>query len=141
MENNIKRPLLLLVLLATLTFFAEAQNSGSIFKVGPYIEFAEAEYDFKDIVQGESVEHTFEFVNSGTHPLILSNVVVTCGCTATQWPREPLIPGDSSRITVKFDSTGKVGRQNKVITIMSNAVNNQEKIKIVANVLPGNSVN
>lgn len=129
----------LLVVLITAFGSAYAQNQGKLFTVGPYIEFLSPEHDFQDMVQGEVGQHTFAFVNSGTHPLILSNVIVTCGCTATQWPRQPIIPGDTAKITVKFDSSGKVGRQNKVITVVSNAVNSQEKIKIVANILPSKS--
>ncbi|MCR9254143.1 MAG: DUF1573 domain-containing protein [bacterium] len=102
---------------------------------GPYIAFFEKSHDFKDITQGDKVEHIFEFENSGTTPLIISNVMVTCGCTAPDWPRTPIAPGETSQIKVVFNSTGKIGRQNKVITIVSNATNNPEKIKIVTNVL------
>jgi hypothetical protein len=120
---------------------AWAQEGGVLLKVGPYIEFADAEYDFGDISQGDKVKHTFDFKNSGTEPLILSNVLVTCGCTATDWPKQPIMPGESKELTVSFDSTGKVGRQNKVITIVSNASNSQERVKIVTNILPKGSFN
>ena len=103
---------------------------------GPRILFAQDTKDFGDIVQGDKVNHTFEFENSGNEPLILSNVLTTCGCTATSWPREPIAPGESSKIEVSFNSTGKKGRQNKVVTIVSNAVNAQERVKLIDNVLP-----
>ncbi len=120
---------------------ASAQDGGALLKIGPYIEFASAEHDFGDIYQGDKVEHTFEFKNSGTEPLILSNVIVTCGCTATAWTKKPIMPGETKELTVSFDSTGKVGRQNKVITIVSNASNSQERVKIVTNILPKGSFN
>lgn len=101
---------------------------------GAKIKFEESSFDFGDINQGDVVEHTFAFENVGNQPLILSNVMTTCGCTVPAWPREPIAPGTKSEITVKFNSRGKIGIQNKVITIVSNAVNQNERVKIVTNV-------
>ena len=106
---------------------------------GPKITFQESEYNFGDIQQGEKVEHVFKFENSGTEPLVLSNVMTTCGCTATDWPRDPVVPGKTAEIKVIFNSAGKMGRQNKVVTIVSNAINSQEKVSLVGNVLPKKS--
>lgn len=103
---------------------------------GPTITFEEPSYDFGDISQGDKVNHTFKFSNTGTEPLILSNVLTTCGCTATSWPREPIAPKKTGEITVSFNSSGKMGKQNKIVTIVSNATNSQERVKILANVLP-----
>ena len=109
----------------------EAKNQN-----GPKITFEKSEFDFGDIHQGDKVEHVFVFENSGTEPLILSNVLTTCGCTASEWPREPIAPGKKGEIKVTFNSAGKMSRQNKVVTVVSNAVNSQEKVKLVGNVLP-----
>lgn len=103
---------------------------------GPFIKFSEMSHDFGDIEQGDKVEYTFEFTNTGDAPVVISNVLTTCGCTASSWPREPVLPGTSSKIEVSFNSAGKIGHQNKVITIMSNATNNPERVKIVTNILP-----
>lgn len=103
---------------------------------GPKITFEEATHDFGDIEQGTKVSHVFNFENAGTEPLILSNVLTTCGCTATDWPRDPIAPGGGGKIEVSFNSAGKMGKQNKVITVVSNAVNAQERVKIITNVLP-----
>lgn len=111
-----------------------AQNSVS--SEGPQITFQETEHNFGDINQGDKVEHVFTFENSGNEPLILSNVTTTCGCTASDWPREPVAPGETAKIKVTFNSTGKMGRQNKVVTVLSNAENAQERVKMVGNVLP-----
>ena len=102
---------------------------------GPKITFKESSFDFGDITQGDVVEHVFEFENTGNEPLILANVMTTCGCTAPSWPREPIAPGESASITVKFNSRGKIGVQNKVITIVSNAINQRERIRIETNVM------
>ncbi|MDE0470589.1 MAG: DUF1573 domain-containing protein [Ekhidna sp.] len=102
---------------------------------GPKIFFAKKSYDFGDIVQGEKVEYVFELENTGNEPLILTDVKTTCGCTAPEWPREPIEPGQKESLKVVFNSAGKVGMQNKVITVMSNAVNSPARVKIVTNVL------
>ncbi|WP_345370651.1 DUF1573 domain-containing protein [Algivirga pacifica] len=102
---------------------------------GPKITFEETKHEFGDITQGDVVTHVFKFKNEGTAPLQLNNVRTTCGCTAPQWPKEAIMPGETSEIKVVFNSRGKRGLQNKVITIYSNAVNNTETVKIVTNVL------
>lgn len=102
---------------------------------GPYIQFTESVHEFGDITQGDKVAYTFEFTNTGDAPIVISNVQTTCGCTASSWPREPVLPGESSKIDVTFNSANKIGHQNKVITIISNATNNPERVKIVTNVL------
>lgn len=102
---------------------------------GPKITFAEASHDFGDITQGDRVTYVFKYENTGNEPLILSNVRTTCGCTAPNWSREPLAPGESADLTISFNSRGKSGMQNKIITVMSNSVNSEERVKITANVL------
>ena len=103
---------------------------------GAVMTFEEVKYDFGDIYQGDKVEHVFKFENTGNEPLIITNVQTTCGCTAPNWPRDPITPGQESEIKVVFNSTGKIGRQNKVITIVSNATNPTNKVTIVTNILP-----
>lgn len=92
-------------------------------------------HDFGDINQGDVVSHSFKFKNTGKAPLILTNVQVTCGCTAPKWPKEPIMPGKSAVIEVSFNSAGKVGKQNKVITVTSNASNATEYLTINSNIL------
>ena len=117
------------------TAFAQEAADVTV-KDGPKIVFSETTHDFGDIEQGEKVNYTFAFTNEGTQPLILSNVLTTCGCTATDWPRDPVAPSEGGTIAVTFNSAGKMGKQNKVITVVSNAVNSQERVSIVTNVLP-----
>ena len=103
---------------------------------GPQITFEEKEHQFGDIHQGDVVEFTFTFKNTGNAPLILSNVLVSCGCTATEWPKDPIMPGTESEIKVSFNSTGKMGMQNKAVTILSNSAQGQVQVKLLGNVLP-----
>jgi hypothetical protein len=113
----------------------QAQDA-AVEKKGPEIKFEEATHDFGDITQGDKVEYVFAFSNKGTEPLILSRVLTTCGCTAPSWPKEPIAPGEKGEVKISFNSTGKMGMQNKVITIISNATNSSERISITTNVLP-----
>jgi len=96
--------------------------------------FDKNSHDFGDINSGDVVSHSFKFKNTGKAPLILTNVQVTCGCTAPKWPKEPILPGKSSVIEVSFNSAGKSGKQNKVITVTSNATNATEYLTIISNI-------
>ena len=118
----IKKFFTLTLFLSALALTGIAQSQSSQAVDGAEITFAESTKNFGDITQGDVVEHTFAFENTGSQPLIISNVLVTCGCTATNWPRDPIAAGKSSEITVKFDSKGKNGAQNKIITVVSNAI-------------------
>ena len=82
--------------------------------------FAETEYDFGTVTEGEKVSHTYTFTNEGDEPLILSNAKGSCGCTVPQWPREPIAPGATGDVTVEFNSRGKSGDRNQKVTITAN---------------------
>ena len=100
------------------------------------IAFDKVNFDFGDVVQGEKIEHVFEFRNVGRTPLILSNILSTCGCTVPEWSKEP-VPHDSTGIVkVIFDSSSKIGRQNKVVTIRSNSKEGDFRLRISGMVLP-----
>ena len=93
-------------------------------------------HDFGEIIAGEKVEHTLKFSNSGTEPLVITNVQVTCGCTTPKgWPRDPIAPGKRAELVVQFNSTGKIGRQNKVVTVISNAAGGNSQVTFTATVL------
>ncbi|SFB33468.1 DUF1573 domain-containing protein [Algoriphagus aquimarinus] len=122
---------LLTVFALVFAFNANAQEQS-----GAAITFKEKSIDFGDITQGDKVEHTFQLTNTGTTPLIISNVAATCGCTVPSWPKEPIAPGKTSEIKVSFNSTGKMGKQNSVVRIYSNASEPIEKVSLISNVLP-----
>jgi hypothetical protein len=133
------RKFLFLVFVLGSSIFALAQNSQAPEKKdGAIITFDKKTHDFGDIVQGDKVEHTFYFTNTGNEPLIITNVQVTCGCTTPKgWPREPIPPGARGELTVGFSSSGKIGRQQKPVTVISNAVNTDgNQITFSTNILP-----
>jgi len=103
------------------------------------ITFEKTTQEFGDIKQGQTVTAVFKFKNTGKSPVILSNVQTTCGCTVPTWTREPIAPGKTAEINATFNSAGKMGMQNKVITVFSNAKNSQTQVSIVCNVLPADA--
>lgn len=103
---------------------------------GAKIEFEKEVHDYGTIKNGADGQCTFDFKNTGNAPLIISNAKGSCGCTVPVWPKEPIAPGATATITVKYD-TKRAGAINKSVTITSNASNAPTKvIRIKGNVLP-----
>jgi hypothetical protein len=103
---------------------------------GAKIEFKKETHDYGEVKNGGNGVCTFEFTNTGNEPLVIQNAKGSCGCTVPDWPKEPIAPGKSAEITVKYD-TKRPGAINKSVTITSNAVNTPTKvIRIKGNVLP-----
>lgn len=88
--------------------------------MGPAIEFKTTEHDFGTFTQGGNGTFEFVFTNTGSEPLILSNVRSSCGCTIPEWPKDPIKAGESSVIKVSYD-TQRIGNFNKSISVYSNA--------------------
>ena len=119
------KKLLSLTLLAVLTIscsFSQSSNTSASVDIdaqGPIITFDVTTHDYGTMTQNADGRFGFNFTNQGTEPLILSNVRSSCGCTVPQWPREPIAPGESSTIQVKYD-TRRIGSFSKSITVYSN---------------------
>ncbi|MHB8136100.1 MAG: DUF1573 domain-containing protein, partial [Anaerolineaceae bacterium] len=99
------------------------------------IVFEKIVHDYGTIAQGADGNCEFKFTNTAKTPLILSNVKASCGCTVPEWPKEPIAPGKSSSIKVKYN-TATVGAFNKSITVSSNALNGTVMLQIKGNVTP-----
>lgn len=94
------------------------------------------EHDFGTMDEGDAVTHVFKFTNTGSEPLILDKCKGSCGCTVPQCPKEPIAPGASGEIEVKFNSKGKKNAQTKTVTINANTDPGQTILKIKAFVNP-----
>jgi len=90
---------------------------------GPEISVDKEVHDYGTIKQGANGTCEFALTNTGSEPLIISRAKGSCGCTVPEWPKEPIMPGESSVMTVRYD-TKRVGAINKSVTITSNAVTN-----------------
>lgn len=116
---------------------AEVKPDGPL----PTFEFTEENYDFGNIKEGDIVEHTFKFKNTGEGPLIISSATASCGCTVPQYPKEPIAVGEEGEIQVRFNSKGKPGIQNKTITITANTYPKINTLQIKANVAKAETEN
>lgn len=84
------------------------------------ITYDRREHDFGKIKQGDQVECAFKVTNTGNEPLIIENAKGSCGCTVPEYPKEPIPPGESRDIKVKFNSAGKSNANTKTVTITAN---------------------
>ena len=101
----------------------------------PKIQMDEESFDFGEMQQGESVTHDFILKNIGDANLIISTAKGSCGCTVPEWPKEPIAKGEQATIKVTFNSAGKSGKQNKTVTLVTNAIPNTKVITINGNVI------
>jgi hypothetical protein len=102
----------------------------------PAMEFATIEHDFGTIKEGEIVEHTYSFKNTGEAPLIIQSAQGSCGCTVPDWSKEPIPVGGTGFVKAKFDTNGKTNAQNKTVTVTANTWPKQTVLRFKAMVLP-----
>ena len=110
-------------------------NSNAEKVLTPNIEMLETSYNFGEIQQGESVTHYFILKNTGDADLIISTAKGSCGCTVPQWPKTPIAKGQEAEIKVTFNSAGRSGKQNKTVTLVTNAIPNTKVLTINGNVI------
>lgn len=121
-----------LIALFAIAFLAVAVTAQS----GPMIQVDKLVHDYGTIAQGANGECTFTVTNSGDAPLIITNCKGSCGCTVPKCDTEPIMPGQRSAITVRYD-TKRTGAINKSVTISSNAVNEPEKVVRIKGMVEG----
>jgi hypothetical protein len=101
-----------------------------------YIEFDKMEHDYGTIKEANGPAHaTFTFKNTGSAPLVITDVKPSCGCTSPEWSREPIAPGKTGFIKSAFDPANRPGVFNKTIKVMSNAENNTIILRIKGDVI------
>ncbi|MBI9067398.1 MAG: DUF1573 domain-containing protein [Salinivirgaceae bacterium] len=101
----------------------------------PIIKFENEEHDFGILLQGEKVSHTFKFKNIGKQDLIVKDASASCGCTVPKFSQKPIAPGEEGEIEVIFDSNRRSGRQVKSITVWTNCQPNQNKLRIISEIV------
>lgn len=128
-----KKLLVSLLVLFYMTLYVNAQEvSGN----GPEIEFEKTTHQFGEIPFKGNGVYEFVFKNTGNEPLILSQPKSSCGCTVPEWPKKPILPGETDVIKVTYKYTDRPGSFSKYVTIFSNAkVNNVVKLYIKGKVL------
>tara|TARA_B100000959_G_scaffold79780_1_gene84955 strand:- start:6590 stop:7099 length:510 start_codon:yes stop_codon:yes gene_type:complete len=99
------------------------------------IDFESKVYDYGVLEHNGNGDGEFIFTNNGTEALLIKNAKGSCGCTVPTWPREPIMPGETSRIGVKY-ATNRVGKFTKTITLTTNASKKPAILTIKGEVTP-----
>jgi hypothetical protein len=86
------------------------------------VQLIDSVYDFGKVMDGEIVEYSYRFKNTGKNPLVISHVSASCGCTVPEKPDQPILPGEIGYIKVKFNSENRQGEAHKTVFVQSNAV-------------------
>lgn len=100
------------------------------------IALSENNFDFGNIKKGNKVEHVYEVTNTGTNPLVISEVKPACGCTVPDFTKEPIMPGKKGKITLHFDSSNFDGNVNKSADVFANVEKAPIKLTFTANIQP-----
>lgn len=126
------KKIITILCIALVSFAVNAQD-----KVAK-IEFKTDTIDYGTIEKGANGVRVFEFTNTGTAPLIISQVTSSCGCTIPKKPEGPILPGKTGVIEVKYD-TNRVNPIRKTITVISNAETPTVALKIKGDVIENKS--
>ena len=104
------------LMLCSLVSFAQQANEAEI-------KFDKTSHDFGIFTESNSkVTCTFTFTNTGNKLLVIHQAIASCGCTVSEYPKEPIKPGESGKIVVTYNGEGRFpGHFRKSITIRSNA--------------------
>ncbi len=103
---------------------------------GPKIKFDKEIHDYGDVYMYGDGNCIFKYTNTGTEPLLLNNVKAGCGCTVPDWSREPLMPGETASIKVRYTTLNRPHKIYRSIVVTSNAVNKPSVIlKLKGNVI------
>lgn len=110
---------------------ADGEQSGD----GPVISFEKIEHDFGEIMEGEKVEYSFKFTNTGNEDLLITSHMASCGCTVPEYPKGAIAPGEGGVIKVAFNSKGKEGHQNKTVTLSTNCERRDVVLTVKADIV------
>ena len=103
------------------------------------IAFADTVYRYGEVDYASDGTCKFIFTNTGKGQLVLKNVKSTCGCTVPEWPKEPVLKGDTAVIIVRYD-THRVGSFTKSVYVYSNAINSPNRLTISGKVRPAQDI-
>ena len=121
-----KQVLTVLAFLFVGAFAATAQTAPA---TGPGMTFDVTTIDYGTIEKGGEPLRKFKFTNTGNEPLIIKSAKGSCGCTVPKYPQEPIMPGESNFIEVRYD-TQRVGMFTKTVTLETNETSNTHTLTI-----------
>ena len=100
------------------------------------LALSEPDFNFGKIKKGDVVEHVYEVTNTGKNPLIISSVQPTCGCTVPDYTKDPILPGQKGKITLKFNSANFDGVVHKAAQVYANVAKNPIELTFTADIQP-----
>lgn len=118
----------LISLLSFIAFFAVVAASQ------PSMTFEKPEVDYGTIPQYSDPVRKIKFKNTGNAPLIIKDAASTCGCTVPQYQREPVMPGATGEIEIRYE-TQRLGQVQKMITFTTNEPNEHRILVVKVNVI------
>ncbi len=92
-------------------------------------EWKTTKIDFEKVKRGEVLHLDFVVTNTGNEPLLLKDGEVSCGCTSVDFSTKPILPGQSSTVTVIFDTKTVYGRQERIVKFYTNAAEKPVNLK------------
>jgi hypothetical protein len=130
--NNVLLKLMLLIAIS-FSAFSFAQNPMDAKAIG-ILTFETNTIDYGTIEKGTNKKRVFTFKNTGKAPVFITKVKTSCGCTVPNYPKAPILPGETASIDVTYD-TNRMGKFTKTITVMSNAEEPLQRLTIKGNVI------
>lgn len=112
------------------------KRDNKISKGAAIIKFDKQEFDFGTVNEGDIVETSFNVTNTGKSPLVITRVQPSCGCTAPDWPKDAIAPGETGVVKAKFNTSGKPNKQVKTLTLYTNTAKGREVLKLTGMVIP-----
>lgn len=100
------------------------------------VALSESNFNFGNIKKGDKVNHVYEITNTGKNPLVISEVKPGCGCTAPEFTKDPILPGEKGKITLSFDSSSFDGAVQKYADVFVNVEKSPIKLTFNANIQP-----
>lgn len=101
---------------------------------GPIMLFESTDVDYGTIEQNAEPLREAKFTNTGTEPLVIKNARGSCGCTVPIWPKEPIMPGETGTIEIRYD-TKRLGPFSKTVKITTNEGADPHVLKVKGKVL------
>ncbi len=130
-----KKILILLTLFLGVASMSYAQDTKTETKEGPVMKLASDVVDYGTIERNSDPLRIVEFTNTGTEPLVIKNARGSCGCTVPTWPKEPIMPGETSKIEIRY-ATNRIGNISKTVKVTTNEKdNNVHVIRVKGKVL------
>ncbi|MFK8057387.1 MAG: DUF1573 domain-containing protein [Saprospiraceae bacterium] len=122
--------ILALLILCFSVVAVNAQDAAPAASVdGPDMNFETTEIDYGTIAQNSDPLRVFKFTNEGTEPLVIKHAKGSCGCTVPSYPKQPIAPGESATIEVRYD-TKRIGPFQKTVTLTTNENDEKHTLRI-----------